>query len=503
MRILYIDIDTTRADHLGCYGYQRDTTPNIDKIAKEGTIFTECYASDAPCLPSRASLFMGQFGIHTGVVGHGGTAADLAISGKYRGFMDAKYYNFWINLLRKARYYTVSVSPFAERHSAYWFCSGWNEMYNPGKKGLETADMVYPYVYNWLNKKGKEDNWFLHVNTWDPHTPYRSPLEYENPFEKDPSPGWMTQEIIDQHRQSYGPHSARDIWGIGSPRETKFFMKIFPRARIAEIETIEDYKRWVNEYDVGIHYADNMVGKIVENLKDLEVYDDTLIMISSDHGESQGELNIYGDHCTADHIINRIPMVIKWPGKEWNKKYESLIYQSDIAATLIESCGLKVPKIWDGTSYYKQIQNKEDFGRNYLVISQNTWSCQRTVRFKNWSFIRTYHTGLKDFPKYMLYDYDKDFHMVNNLADIKTDVKNEGVKLLDEWHAEMMKSSQSDIDPMWTVIYEGGPHHTRYDLQQYLKRLKDSGREHLIPKILERNEAYLTPDETKGGSYNV
>ena len=74
MRILYLDIDTLRPDHLGCYGYHRNTSPNIDRIAAGGTRFDNCYVSDAPCLPSRAGMFTGQFGIHTGAVGHGGTS---------------------------------------------------------------------------------------------------------------------------------------------------------------------------------------------------------------------------------------------------------------------------------------------------------------------------------------------------------------------------------------------------------------------------------------------
>jgi len=77
MRILYYDIDTLRADHLRCYGYLRDTSPNIDRLAGEGVRFEHCYVSDAPCLPSRASMFTGRFGIHTGVVNHGGLAADI------------------------------------------------------------------------------------------------------------------------------------------------------------------------------------------------------------------------------------------------------------------------------------------------------------------------------------------------------------------------------------------------------------------------------------------
>ena len=75
MRVLYIDIDTLRADHLGCYGYHRKTSPNIDRLAQQSVRFECCYASDVPCLPSRTALVTGRFGTHNGVVGHGGTAA--------------------------------------------------------------------------------------------------------------------------------------------------------------------------------------------------------------------------------------------------------------------------------------------------------------------------------------------------------------------------------------------------------------------------------------------
>ena len=88
MRLLYIDIDTLRADHLGCYGYPRDTSPNIDRIAQRGVRFDNYYCTDAPCQPSRTALFTGRFGIHTGLVGHGGTAADLRLVGAKRGFRD-------------------------------------------------------------------------------------------------------------------------------------------------------------------------------------------------------------------------------------------------------------------------------------------------------------------------------------------------------------------------------------------------------------------------------
>ena len=62
MRLLYIDIDTQRPDHLGCYGYHRATSPNIDRIAEQGIRFDRVYASDTPCLPSRSALITGRFG---------------------------------------------------------------------------------------------------------------------------------------------------------------------------------------------------------------------------------------------------------------------------------------------------------------------------------------------------------------------------------------------------------------------------------------------------------
>ena len=80
MRILYIDIDSLRPDHLGCYGYHRNTSPNIDRIAAEGVRYENCYVTDAPCLPSRTALWSGRFGIHNGVINHGGVASEPCAS---------------------------------------------------------------------------------------------------------------------------------------------------------------------------------------------------------------------------------------------------------------------------------------------------------------------------------------------------------------------------------------------------------------------------------------
>jgi arylsulfatase A-like enzyme len=420
-------------------------------------------------------------------VGHGGTSADLRLTGKIRAFQDQFLRYNWISMLRRGHLYPVTISPFAERHSAFWFYSGWKEIYNPGKRGMERADDVYPYVEKWLNDNRKRDNWFLHVNFWDPHTPYRSPLELGNPFENKPAPSWITQEIIDEQRKSYGPHSACEPSGFVGEDLAQWFPRL---KNLKEIKDLNNFKQWIDGYDVGINYSDEYIGKIIEILKDQGIYEDTIIIISSDHGESQGELNVYGDHATACHIVNRVPMILKWPEKNWKSEYNSLIYQLDIAATILEGIGLKVPEFWDGKSFFKNIENNEKFGRNSLVISQNAWSCQRTVRFENWTLIKTYHTGLKNFPELMLYDYENDFHMMRNLTEENPDIVSRGLKILDNWFKEMHEKDPINEDPMNIVLREGGPYHTRDQLDRYIRRLQGSERRNLVKSILDRGESY-------------
>ena len=176
MRVLLFDIDTLRADHMGCYGYGRNTTPVMDEIAKEGVRFDDYYCPNAPCLPSRASMISGQYGIHNGIVGHGGTAADMRLQGITRSFTDDMSENGLFMQFRRAGMHTVSFSSFAERHSAWWFNSGFNECYNVGRRGSESAEMVTPHVLDWLERNGKKDNWMMHVclfsrSTWTLSTP--------------------------------------------------------------------------------------------------------------------------------------------------------------------------------------------------------------------------------------------------------------------------------------------------------------------------------------------
>jgi hypothetical protein len=126
-------------------------------------------------------------------------------------------------------------------------------------------------------------------------------------------------------------------------------------------------------------------------------------------------------------------------------------------------------------------------GRPYLVVSQAAWSCQRGVRFDNWMLIRTYHDGLKDFPELMLFDVDQDPHETTDLARVRPDVVGTGIQLLEAWVAEQLVTSDDPTDPMWQVIHEGGPFHTRGQLDHCLEALRQTGRYEAADRLAQRH----------------
>jgi len=481
MRILYIDIDSLRPDHLGCYGYHRNTSPNIDAIAREGVMFKQCYTPDAPCLPSRTAFYSGRFGIQTGVVGHGGTAAQPKVEGKFRKFQDVFDQQGLGRQLQKLGFHTAMISPFGQRHAAHWFYAGFNEIHNTGQGGMESAEVVKPVVDKWLSDNAAKDNWFLHINYWDPHTPYRAPAEVGEPFKDDPLPAWLEQPgLLEKHNKMAGPHTSMEIgmwWGDDDAKWPRHVGRITDRERL---------RKHINGYDTGIKFADDQVGTIVAALKSAGVYDDTAIIISADHGENQGELGIYGEHGTADNATCRIPMIIKWPGGQAGIDDDELHYNVDFAPTLMELLGGKAQPLWDGKSYAGTIKDGVADGWEDMVVSQCAHVCQRSVRWGDYLYVRTYHDGFHLFPSEMLFDLDADPHEQIDLAEKCPELCREGAWRLSRWHeAQMNKIAKvfpNDVsDPLWTVIAEGGPFHALHEvgrspLSHYLKRLEETGR---------------------------
>ena len=208
LNIIYIMSDDHTRQAISAYSDRYGlTTPNIDKIAEEGVKFTNYYTSDAPCLPSRSAMMSGQFGIHNGAINHGGTNAELKNQGPSRGFVSETARQSLPATLKKAGLWTTYIGGFGERHATYSFYAGFREILDTGKLGQESAEEVTPHALDWIKRNADKDNWYLQINYWDPHTPYRAPEEFGNPFKDAPLPEWITEELIkDQLKNTVGPH---------------------------------------------------------------------------------------------------------------------------------------------------------------------------------------------------------------------------------------------------------------------------------------------------------
>jgi arylsulfatase A-like enzyme len=434
-------------------------------------------------------LYSGRFGIHTGVVGHGGTAAQPKVEGIGRGFRDQFEMHGLAKQFQLKGMHTALISPFPARHGAHWFTAGFNEYHNSGKFGIEIVDDVQPTVVDWLSRNGARDNWYLHVNYWDAHTPYRTPASYGNPFENDPLPTWMDETLFERHRNRTGPHSMKDLgmyWGGNDPR-----YPYLPET----IDSMKTLKRWIDYYDTGIRYVDDAIARVIGLLKKLGIYEDTAIVISADHGENQGELGIYGEHGTADEGTCHVPLIIRWPGRRRGAVDSGLHYQLDLAPTYMDLLEGTAPPLWDGVSFAGAINGTAASSREELVISQCAHVCQRSVRWDRWLYLRSYHDGFHLFPVEMLFDLRSDPHEQNDVASSNPDVCLQGAARLLRWQdAQMLKMSRTSsdvVDPLWTVMHEGGPFHalhdpTRSHLPEYLKRLEATGRADGAKQLRER-----------------
>lgn len=457
MRVVLFDIDSLRPDHLGCYGYPRPTSPNIDAIAREGTVFTRYYCADSPCMPSRHGLISGRYGINNGVVTHGGQASKLQIEEQLYGG-PAPQNQLLQRRLRESGMETICFSNFAFRHSAAWFSLGWSEFHSPTlSSGDETADEVNDAVLRWIDSNADRDNWMLYVNYWDPHRIYHVDPSWAERFRGSPVPqSWPDEDAIRAHLGYPGAFTANHQFPNG--RSTVPLMPGAVRSR-------RDFEQMVTGYDAEIAYADHHVGMVLEALAARDALDGTAIIVTADHGDNFGEHGIYSDHVCADEAIHHIPLVIKWPGvSKAGHRCESMLYNIDLSATLIDLAGGEIPDRYDGVSFRSGLtgvaspaddSTGEPSGtREHLVWGHGLYTLQRAVRTASHLFIRTYDDHGYRFDPVALYDMTSDPYQTRNLVADLPALANEMDAKLNDWLAQQSRKPYAIPDPFQTVLHE-------------------------------------------------
>jgi len=270
-----------------------------------------------------------------------------------------------------------------------------------------------------------------------------------------------------------------------------------------EATGIDQVRAMFDGYDTGVRYADDHVGRWMNALGDAGVLDETAVMVSSDHGETLGELGTYCDHHFADEHTSHVPMILRWPGvpgAQGGQVASGLHYQLDVAATVVELAGGSAASGGDGAPFApSMVAGEAPVGRDHLVLSHGAWTAQRAVRTGDSLYLRTYHDGFHGLDEALLFDLASDPHEQHDLADEHPGACAGAEVVLADWREACLAASPTGIDPLETVLEEGGPWHVRGRLLEYAERLRATGRAGWADTLLARHPREASGELSRGG----
>jgi len=328
LNVILISVDTLRADHLGCYGYKRETSPNIDALADDSVLFSNVYASSPWTLPSHVSMLTSLHGFHHQVYQDDERMDPVILT--------------LADLLRKNHFFCTAFTGGGFVSSVYGFSKGF-DMYQEGEGGVHRRDAAahsFELVAEWLDTRSQDKNFFLFVHTYQPHDPYVCPEPYKDMF--------LAEDAEWRHINLMGHLGGR----------TNLF-KPLPDKELQNI---------VGLYDGEVRYTDEaLVGPFIRKLKQLGLYDRTLIVFTSDHGEEFYDHKSWGHgHQLYDESL-RVPLLVKFPGSRFRgTKISTIVSLVDVMPTILETLQVDVSELsFDGKSLFPIIEGKENEDRYF------------------------------------------------------------------------------------------------------------------------------------------
>lgn len=428
MNIVFISMDTMRASRLGCYGYEKPTSPYMDQIASQGVLFERAYAADIPTEAAHTGIFTGKVGLRTGVVSHGSPLTQLP-----------KKESWLPSLLQNQGFTTAAVDNLYQLKE--WFARGYRYYINSVQKTRSIdGKSVNELAFKWI-REHKEDDFFLFLHYWDPHTPYQPPASYVSDF-------------YDQSRDPYDPAN-RSMHAAYNHAAYPFFKHhhydlLGPITDAAYVNAL---------YDAEVRYLDDRLRELDELLIAEGIYEDTLLILFGDHGESLTEHDIYWDHCGLYETSVQVPMIMRWPGKiPEGRRVKGLVQQVDMLPTILEAAGIMTPANIDGRSLWPSIRGEADGTHDAIYLSECAWQASRGIVTKDYKFIRTLDAGPFVRPPRELFDLRVDPDETVNMAESSPAIADELAYQLDNWTENMLNGR---ADPMLTQIEAGLPFRNR------------------------------------------
>ncbi len=306
---LLIVIDTMRADHLGCYGYEFETSPAIDRLADEGVVFTSAFSTAPWTLPAFASLLTSRYPWE-----HGAGNDYLSI----RSDLPTLAGQF-----RKGGYETAAFVSHIYTSSSYRFDSDFNhfedfgigENYRFDEGNEPVAETVVRAAVDWMKERNRRKPLFLLVHLFDPHWEYGAPGDYRN---------------------RYVPNRESSL--VGDYETISRYMPV------DSLMNEDDLAELVALYDGEVRYVDSWIDSLLHGLEEGGMADSTIVLLTADHGEEFQDHRSMGHSFTFYDEVIRVPMIVRDPARKPSLfPIPTPVGIIDVYPTLLRRAGLPLP----------------------------------------------------------------------------------------------------------------------------------------------------------------
>lgn len=296
--VIVIVSDALRADHLGCYGYNRDTSPNIDRFASESLLFESAWANSSWTKPSVGSIF-------TSLLPHQHRAL-------YWSSILERTKMTMAEVLKNLGYRTYGIQANPVLSKAYGYDQGFDyyKQIDFARAEKITQEFLRSVKYN------RRRPFFAYLHYYDTHVPYDAPEVFGEKFG------------VNSH-QLFKPGKFKTI-----------------EVRLLNLLGLpdEDKKSLINLYDAAINYVDYNFKFVLDSLAEAGILDKTIIVFTSDHGEEFWEHGNFDHGHTLYEELLRVPLIIGWPGKIRAERIKSKVQLIDLLPIIIQSSGISLKK---------------------------------------------------------------------------------------------------------------------------------------------------------------
>ncbi len=393
--ILFFGIDSLRRDHMSHYGYHRLTTPHIGKYAQGGVTFENCFSPHIPTTPGYANMLTGRDCFGTGVVGLSQKTIAPGVP-------------VLAEMLRERGYDTTCIgfegNAAGRGFDRYIGFKGWGPDHDDGRahKAQNLNEVALPELER-LAQGGKP--WLLFMRHMDPHSPYLAPQPFQDMFFQgdgfDPADKRM-QKVYDF--KPFGDY-------IGS--------------WVPEGLTNPDYV--IAQYDAAIAYMDAAIQQILEKLRALGLEEDTIVVFTSDHGETLYDHDCYFDHHGLYDPTLVVPFIVVWKNHlPKGLRITDTMQLKDITPTLLDMMGIDTGLPFDGRSLMPLIRGGHREKEDEFYITECTWMRKHGWRTPEWKLMISLEPDFHYKPPVELYNLVNDPEEYDNLADKRP----EAVKML-------------------------------------------------------------------------